>query len=298
MATKTTDSIFYDSAAQSKLASWTKYFSFPISTINNALNNTSNVPANATINSVTINVSVQFDCASPANVYFKFGIGGNGSINKELMGENQIGSLALSKTETQSKALPMSSTKPPYSVSTANGSYFTVCIYTSNIASKTFYVTAVTLTIDYTAHTHSYTETRVEPTCTTSGSITKKCSCGDTQTTTLPATGHTEITIPAVVPTCESTGLTEGKKCSVGGEILTAQQTVNALGHNYQAVVTPPTGESDGYTTHTCSHCGVSYVDSYVINKIWAGIVLSSEVLVSTLGEADEIYADTTKVYG
>ncbi|MBQ3216020.1 MAG: metallophosphoesterase, partial [Oscillospiraceae bacterium] len=34
--------------------------------------------------------------------------------------------------------------------------------------------------------------------------------------------------------------------------------------HNYVAVVTEPTCTAQGYTTHTCSACGDSYVDTYV----------------------------------
>lgn len=43
--------------------------------------------------------------------------------------------------------------------------------------------------------------------------------------------GHTSVSIPAVAATCTQTGLTQGSKCSVCGEILTAQKTVAALGH-------------------------------------------------------------------
>jgi hypothetical protein len=35
------------------------------------------------------------------------------------------------------------------------------------------------------------------------------------------------------------------------------------LGHKYESVVTPPTATEQGYTTHTCTVCGDSYVDSY-----------------------------------
>ena len=36
------------------------------------------------------------------------------------------------------------------------------------------------------------------------------------------------------------------------------------MGHDYQAVVTDPTCTEKGYTTHTCSRCDDSYVDTYV----------------------------------
>ena len=44
---------------------------------------------------------------------------------------------------------------------------------------------------------------------------------------------HTEEIIPAVAPTCTSTGLTEGKKCSECGEVLVAQEVVPVVSHNY-----------------------------------------------------------------
>ena len=50
--------------------------------------------------------------------------------------------------------------------------------------------------------------------------------------------------------------------CTVCGETKT--ETIPALGHDYQVVVTAPTCTEKGYTTHTCTRCGNSYVDSYV----------------------------------
>lgn len=44
---------------------------------------------------------------------------------------------------------------------------------------------------------------------------------------------HVAQTIPAVAPSCSATGLTEGVKCSVCGEILTAQETVAKLPHTF-----------------------------------------------------------------
>ena len=44
--------------------------------------------------------------------------------------------------------------------------------------------------------------------------------------------GHTEETIPGTEPTFDASGLTEGKRCSVCGEILEAQKTIPALDYN------------------------------------------------------------------
>ena len=113
---------------------------------------------------------------------------------------------------------------------------------------------------------------------------------------------HTPETTPAVAPTCTDTGLTEGTRCSACGEVLTKQETVSALGHDfvlhegkeatctekgwyeyntctrcdyssyieldarghsYSTIVTDPTCLTKGYATHICYYCGYTYTDSY-----------------------------------
>ena len=74
---------------------------------------------------------------------------------------------------------------------------------------------------------------------------------------------HTEEEIPAVSPNCTETGLTAGVKCSECGEIITAQQEIPVLGHNYNSVVVSPTCTEVGYTTYTCSVCDDSYVSDH-----------------------------------
>ncbi len=44
---------------------------------------------------------------------------------------------------------------------------------------------------------------------------------------------HTVVVDQAVAPTCTETGLTEGKHCSVCNEVIVAQETVDALGHEW-----------------------------------------------------------------
>ena len=73
------------------------------------------------------------------------------------------------------------------------------------------------------AHSHNYTSSVTQPTCTASGYTTYTCtSCGNS---------YTDNSVPA-------------------------------LGHNYTEQVVPPTCEQGGYTVHTCSRCGASYRDN------------------------------------
>nr|AHF24246.1 calcineurin-like phosphoesterase [uncultured bacterium Contig224] len=62
-------------------------------------------------------------------------------------------------------------------------------------------------------------------------------------------------------PTCEAIGV-ETRTCPVCG----AEETrdVEALGHDYVAVVTEPTCTEAGYTTNTCSRCGDHYISDPV----------------------------------
>lgn len=106
---------------------------------------------------------------------------------------------------------------------------------------------------------HTYTATVTAPTCTEKGYITYTCACGKSYVADyVDATGHTEVIDKAVDATCTESGLTEGKHCSVCGEILVKQQVVMAKGH------TPVTDKAvaatcteDGLTEGKhCSVCG------------------------------------------
>ena len=99
--------------------------------------------------------------------------------------------------------------------------------------------------------THTYTSVVTAPTCTTGGYTTYTCSCGDTyKADEIAALGHTEVIDAAVDATCTTTGLTEGKHCSVCNEVFVAQETVAAKGHTAGADATCTTAQ-------TCTVCGV-----------------------------------------
>ena len=132
------------------------------------------------------------------------------------------------------------------------------------------------------------------------------CSrCNYSTYETIPALGHAEVSYSAKAPTCteigweayficsacgyttykeltalghtysewiideEATFEVDGKKhkeCTVCQEIL-EESIIPMLQHSYTSVITAPTCTEQGYTTHTCSDCGNSYVDDYVPAK-------------------------------
>ena len=133
--------------------------------------------------------------------------------------------------------------------------------YTQHVCSKC----GDTYTDNYTdklVHTHSYTESVTkEAGCTEAGEKTFTCSCGDSYTEPIPATGHSyNEGAVTTEPGCE----TEGVKtftCSKCGDTYT--ETIPAKGHDYEVTVFMPTLYTQGYTLHKCKNCGAEFIDSY-----------------------------------
>lgn len=101
-------------------------------------------------------------------------------------------------------------------------------------------------------HVHNYTTVTTPATCTTAGLETNTCSCGDSTTTTQPALGHVETTIPGTPATCTTAGKTESRKCQRCGEVLQESTTIPALNHDYTEKVTAPNCETPGTKVYTC----------------------------------------------
>ena len=72
---------------------------------------------------------------------------------------------------------------------------------------------------------------------------------------------HTAVVDAAVEPTCTESGLTEGSHCSVCGEVIVAQKTIPAIGHEFVNYVynNDATTTDDGTETAVCEHgCGAT----------------------------------------
>ena len=114
-------------------------------------------------------------------------------------------------------------------------------------------------------------EITTEPTCTTAGvktytgaEFSNPAFAQQITTETISSLGHDEVTDAAVEPTCAETGLTEGKHCRRCKEVLTAQETVKALGHDFGEwkQTTAPTCTAAGVDTRYCSRCDATETSS------------------------------------
>ena len=63
--------------------------------------------------------------------------------------------------------------------------------------------------------------------------------------------------------TCAQKGYAGDVYCNDCGLIVAIGGELDYAEHKYDSVITAPTPDAQGYTTHTCAVCGDSYVDSY-----------------------------------
>jgi len=136
-------------------------------------------------------------------------------------------------------------------------------------------------------HLHSWqVVSDTPPTCTADGSKTWKCSlCGETYTETYSALGHAPVELAGKPPTCTEAGLTVGSNCSRCGQVVKAQESIPALGHQWGGgVVTAfPAGLTPGVKTFTCRH-DPSHTRTEEIDPLpWVFAMLSGFVIDPSL---------------
>ena len=106
-------------------------------------------------------------------------------------------------------------------------------------------------------------------------------------------TAHVTVVLEGKAATCTEDGLTEGKKCSVCGEILVAQTVIPALKHTEEilpavASTCSQTGLTEG---KKCTTCGEITVPQEVIAKLPHTVAASEEV--TALCDQDGMTAGT-----
>ena len=109
-------------------------------------------------------------------------------------------------------------------------------------------------------HVHAWSSwvTVFKATCTAEGKQERNCSCGEKETESISALGHTEVIDKAVSATCTTAGKTEGKHCSVCKAVIVKQNSTSKTSHNYGEwkTTTAATCTAKGKQERTCSTCG------------------------------------------
>ena len=150
-------------------------------------------------------------------------------------------------------------------------------------------VTEGSLKIAKKPHTPGEAVVTKEASCKEEGTKETRCTVCNTviSTESIAKLPHTEVVDAAVPATCTTAGKTEGKHCSVCGEILAAQTEIAKLPHTYGAW----TG-MEGSVNHTrvCTVCG----DEETSAHVWD----AGEVTTSATCEGAEVTTYTCTVCG
>ncbi len=181
-----------------------------------------------------------------------------------------LGGNAITKEQTVAPALGHNISEhaavAPTCTQDGNIKYYSCSVCDKNFADQAGTIEYSIVIVEATGHVALVSIAEVPATCTTNGTKAHQlCVCGakivDSKQVSdadlvISATGHTEQVLSAVAPTCQSTGLTEGKKCSTCGEILVAQTTVSALAHTeVDDLAVEATCTTEGLTAG--KHCSV-----------------------------------------
>ncbi|MBE6558724.1 MAG: hypothetical protein E7661_06935 [Ruminococcaceae bacterium] len=122
----------------------------------------------------------------------------------------------------------------------------------------------------YEVKPHNYVEYELleEPTCYKYGTMLFKCTqdgCDSTIEVDIDYEDHKLVDHEGQAATCTEDGWKPYQTCSVEGCGYTTYEKIPATDHDYDAVVTAPTCDAQGYTTYTCKNDSThTYVGDYV----------------------------------
>lgn len=130
------------------------------------------------------------------------------------------------------------------------------------------------------------------PTCTEEGSYDEAVYCTvceeelSRKTVTIEAAGHSPELVAGKAATCTESGMTDGEKCSVCGEVLEEQETIPALGHSVGewTTVKEPTHSAEGEEQRICSRCGEKETQAIPALEGLSGGAIAGIAVGSTLG--------------
>ncbi len=114
---------------------------------------------------------------------------------------------------------------------------------------------------------------------------------------------HSWVEIPPVEPGCDTPGYTAGEWCEHCHKYVEGKEPVeiSPTGHDYHAVVTPPTCTEPGYTTYTCHNsCGDSYKADYTNPTNHEGashVVKGYDATCTEPGLTDGVYCDACETW-
>ena len=143
-----------------------------------------------------------------------------------------------------------------------------------------------------TNHTHVWKDQQTTaPTCTEQGYTTYTCLCDHVEKADfVSATGHTEKTLEAVAPTYNTTGLTEGKQCTVCN-VITVPQTEVAMLHALAKAGNVRYGTLEDAITAAQAGEVVTLLDNINLN---APLVITKELVLDLAG-FEIVYTSTTQ---
>ncbi|MDO4978248.1 MAG: Ig-like domain-containing protein [Eubacteriales bacterium] len=110
-----------------------------------------------------------------------------------------------------------------------------------------------------------------EATCIQEGEKTFTCTrCGEIKTEVFAKEAHTAVVDEAVEATCTEEGKTEGKHCSVCGEVFVKQQVLEKLGHSWNTgeVTKEPSCTETGEKIRHCIYDGCDATKTEILAKL------------------------------